>query len=237
MQFQSIHSRSFMTTKALKLAVCIGALLIGKVALAQHGPDDLHRDSAPAGPSTTPAAPSTTTVPWGPGPTKKKSLVNMEPWVLPFFNNASVFGVPGTVTGTLAARTQLTGDWKGERTDLAGHGWFFDAYTTSVYQNVMSGGLKTGSSFVQNIQLSVNLDTGRAGLWSGGLLHLTAQSRYGDSPDNTFTAGSALPQYTGLVLPAPLLSHNTYPSEYFLVQGLSKNVSVVLGKISNIFLP
>jgi hypothetical protein len=135
------------------------------------------------------------------------------------------------------ARTQLTGDWEGARTNLAEHGWFFDAYTTSAYQNVMSGGLKTGSAFVQNIQLSVNLDTGRAGLWSGGLLHLTTQSRYGDSPDNTFTAGSALPQYTGLVLPGPLLSHNTYPSEYFLVQGLSKNVSVVLGKVSNIFLP
>jgi len=161
----------------------------------------------------------------------------MEPWLLPFFNNAPVFGVPGTITGPLAARTQLTGDWAGARTDLAERGWFFDAYTTSVYQNVMSGGLETGSAFVQNIQLSVNLDTGRAGLWSGGLLHLTTQSRYGDSPGNTFTTGSILPPYTGLVLPGPLFSNNTYPSEYFLVQGLTENVSIVLGKVSNIFLP
>src|SRR5436853_1034713 len=160
----------------------------------------------------------------------RKSVVTMEPWVLTFFNNAPVFGIPGTVTGKLPARTQLTGDWGGTRTDLAEHGWFFDAYTTSVYQNVMSGGLETGSAFVQNIQLSVNLDTGRAGLWSGGLLHFTVQSRYGDSPDKTFSAGSVLPQYTGLVLPGPLLSHNTYPSEYVLVQALSEQVSVVLGK-------
>jgi len=219
-----------MTMNALKLGVCVGVLLIGKAALAQDG-----SNGSPS--NTAPAAPTTTAAPWGPVPTTKKSLVNMEPWVLPFFNNGPVFGVPGTITGTLAARTQLTGDWADARTDLAERGWFFDAYTTSVYQNVMSGGLETGSAFVQNIQLSVNLDTGRAGLWSGGLLHLTTQSRYGDSPGNTFTTGSILPPYTGLVLPGPLFSNNTYPSEYFLVQGLSENVSIVLGKVSNIFLP
>jgi porin len=58
------------------------------------------------------------------------------------------------------------------------------------------GSLKTGSAFAQNTQLSINLDTGRAGLWSGGLFHFTAQSRHGDSPQNTFTVGSFVPQYT-----------------------------------------
>jgi porin len=202
-----------MRTKGMKLCVFIAVLLIGKAALAQDGAS------------------------WGPVSAKKKSLVNMEPWALPFFNNGPVFGVPGTVTGSLRTRTQLTGDWGGHRTNLAERGWFFDAYTTGVYQNVTSGGLKTGDALVQNIQVSINLDTGRAGLWKGGLLHFTTQSRYGYSPSSTFTAGSALPQYTGLVLPAPLLWRNTYPSEYVLVQGLSDNVSIVLGKISDIFLP
>ena len=217
-----------MTTKVLKLGVCIVVLLIGKSALAQDA--DSHGNSASAAPGV--AAP-----PWGPVATKKESLVNLEPWLLPFFNNAPVFGIPGTVTGSLPERTQLTGDWGGVRTDLAEHGWFFDAYPTSVYQNVMSGGLKTGDAFVQNVQLSINLDTARAGLWPGGLFHFTVQSRYGDSPDNTFTAGSVLPQYTGLLLPAPLLSHNTYPSEYVLLQGFGEHVSIVLGKLSDIFLP
>src|SRR5436189_171161 len=45
-------------------------------------------------------------------------------------------------------------------------------YSTSSYQNVASGGLKTGSSFVENLQLSINVDTGRAGLWPGGLFTL-----------------------------------------------------------------
>jgi porin len=226
------HStNSSVGVRYLKVGVFIGLLLIGRTALAQDGPD-LSRRSKSA-----PAASGAAAATWGPVATKKKSVVNMKPWVLPLFNNGPVFGVPGTVTGKLPARTQLTGDWGGTRTDLAEHGLFFDAYTTSVYQNVMSGGLKTGSAFVQNIQLSANLDTGRAGLWSGGLLHFTVQSRYGDSPNDTFSVGSVFPQYTGLLLPGPLLSRNTYPSEYVLIQALSKDVSVVLGKISDIFIP
>src|SRR5262249_40394914 len=90
---------------------------------------------------------------------------------------------------------------------------------------------------VQNTQLSINLDTERASLWPGGLLHFTVQSRYGSTPENTFTVGSFLPQYTGLVLPGPLLWQNTYPSDYFLVQSFSKAFSVVAGKVSNIFMP
>src|SRR5215471_20164654 len=115
-----------MTMNALKLGVCVGVVLIGKAALAQDGSGGSHSNSAPAAAA---AAPSTTAVPWGPVATQKKSLVNMEPWVLPFFNNAPVFGVPGTITGTLAARTQLTGEWAGARRNLAEHGWFFDSYT------------------------------------------------------------------------------------------------------------
>jgi porin len=175
--------------------------------------------------------------PWGPVPTKQVSIVNVAPVLLPYFNNGPVFGVPGTVTGDFWSRTQVTGDWGGARTSLANMGVFLDVYTTSVYQDVTSGGLKTGGSFVQNIQTSLNVDTGRAGLWSGGLLHVTVQSRYGDSPANTFTAGSTIPQYTGLVYPGPTLWHDTLPTEYFFVQSITQQWSVVLGKISTVFIP
>jgi porin len=175
--------------------------------------------------------------PWGPVPTEKKSIANLAPGLLPYFNNGPVFGLPGTVVGSFWDSTQVAGDWGGERTKLARNGIFFDAYSTSTYQNVMSGGLKTGDAFVQNTQISLNVDTGRAGLWAGGLFHFTVQSRSGDGVDNTFTVGSFVPQYTGLVLPDPLFAHHTYPSEYFLVQALSDKFSVVLGKISDVFIP
>jgi hypothetical protein len=74
--------------------------------------------------------------PWQQIPTKYVSLASLAPGLLPFFNNGPVFGIPGTVTGDIWNRTQLTGDWGGVRTDWARHGVFIDVYSTSYYQNV-----------------------------------------------------------------------------------------------------
>ena len=175
--------------------------------------------------------PGLATDPWGPVPTKNPSLANLAPFVLPFLNNGLVFGMPGTDVGDFWHRTQLTGDWGGTRAYLARHGFFFDLYSISAYQDVTAGGLKTGGAFVQNTQLSMSVDTGWAGLWPVGLLHVALESRFGDSPQSTFTVGSAVPQYYGLSLPGPLLTHKVLPTEYFLAQSLSTQFSVILGKI------
>lgn len=168
---------------------------------------------------------------WGPVPTKKASLANLAPVFLPFLNNGPVFGLPGTDAGDFLHRTQLSGDWGGLRTDLARHGYFFDLYTTSAYQDVASGGLKTGNTSIQNTQLSINVDTGRAGLWPGGIFHVSLESRYGSSsPQNTFTAGSSVPQYTGLAYPGPYFVHDVLPTEFFLLQSLTPKFAVILGK-------
>jgi porin len=171
--------------------------------------------------------------PWGPVSTEKASLANVAPVLLPYFNNGPVFGVSGTDASDFWHRTQLTGDWGGARTDLARHGFFFDLYSTSAHQDVVSGGLKTGGTFIDNTQLSINIDTGRAGLWSGGLLHITLESRYGSfSPQETFTVGSTVPQYTGLAFPGPFFGqHDVLPTEYFLLQSVTPHFSVLLGKI------
>jgi len=173
---------------------------------------------------------------WGPVQTEKASLANLAPVLLPFFNNGPLFGLPGTEVDDFWHRTQLTGDWGGVRTDLARDGFFFDLYSTSGNQNVTSGGLNTGGSFVQNTQVSINVDTGRAGLWPGGLLHFTVESRYGSLPGNTFTVGSTAPQYYGLALPGPLFANDTYPTEYYLVQSLLPTFSVILGKLNVLYL-
>jgi porin len=161
--------------------------------------------------------------PWQPIPTNYVSVANLAPGLLTFFNNGPVFGIPRTATGDIWNRTQLTGDWGGVRTDWARHGVFIDIYSTSYYQNVTSGGLKTGGAFVQNTEASLNIDTGRAGLWSGGLLHFTLQPRFGDTPVNTFTAGATVPQYAGLAFPDPIRANDVLPTQFFLSQSLTKD--------------
>jgi hypothetical protein len=168
--------------------------------------------------------------PWGPVPTGDASIVNVAPFLLPYFNNGSVFGLLGTDVGDFWSRTQLSGDWGGARTDLARSGFFFDLYSITAYQAVTSGGLKTGGAILQNTQLSINIDTGRAGLWAGGLIHVTLESRDGSSPQDTFTVGSTAPQYTGLAIPGPFFTNDVLPTEYFLLQSLTPKVSVLLGK-------
>lgn len=175
--------------------------------------------------------------PWGPVPAEHLSLTNGAPVLLPFFNNGPVFGLPGTVVGGFWDNTQLTGDWGGRRTELARKGFFFDVYTTSAYQDLMSGGLDPGDWFVQNTQMSINIDTGRAGWWDGGLIHFTTQARYGGNPAQTFNSGASVPIYTGLLEPGPLDSSTMLPSEYFLVQALSEHTSFLVGKISDVYIP
>jgi porin len=126
--------------------------------------------------------------------------------------------------------TQLTGDWGAGCEQV-----FIDIYSTSYYQNVTSGGLKTGGA--QNTRASLNIDTGRAGLWSGGLLHLTLQLRFGDTPANIFTAGATVPQYAGLAFPDPLRANDVLPTQIFLSQSLTKEVSILVGKVAVVHLP
>lgn len=174
---------------------------------------------------------------WGPVATEELSLVNAAPLLLPFVNNSPVFGIPGTVVGDFWERTQITGDWGGMRTDLARQGIFFDVYTTSTYQDVTSGGLQTGGAFWNNTQISLNIDTGRAGLWPGGLIHVTAQARNGDSLSDTFTLGTYVPHHYGLLLPGPEFSNDIYLSDYYLVQAINKRLFLIGGVISGLFLP
>ena len=173
----------------------------------------------------------------GPVESEDISIANVAPMLLRYVNNGPVYGLPGTQLGSFLERTQVTGDWGGVRTKLSENGIFLDDYTTIAYQNITSGGLETGSAVVVNNQASLNVDTGRAGLWSGGLLHLTLQSRYGDEPADTFTSGASEPHYYGLIMPGPVEDDQTQASEYYITQALSPKFGVIVGKTSNLFIP
>jgi hypothetical protein len=211
------------------------ALLAGATSYAENN-ESRDENLAGFGEIGTPPAASYSD-PFGPVETEKISLANEAPVLLPYFNNGPVFGLPGTQLGGLRDRTQLTGEWGGSRTNLTRSGLFSDLYTTSAWQDVTSGGIKTGSAFVQNTQLSLNLDTGRAGWWDGGLIHFALQSRYGGSVADTYSVGSAAPQYYGLAFPDPFLTSTTLPAEYYLSQAFGEKFSVILGKINGLYIP
>ena len=236
-----LTARRGQSAAALALAM-LATFATGSTAFGQGGNFDgfghLIEPQATPATVTAPSRGRGQADPWGPVHTDHLSLANAAPVLLPFFNNAPVFGLPGTVANQgIWNNTQISGDWGGRRTDLARNGYFFDVYTTSAYQDLMSGGLDPGDWFVQNTQMSLNIDTGRAGWWDGGLIHFTTQARYGADPEQTFNSGATVPTYTGLLLPDPLASSTMLPSEYFLVQGLSEHTSFLVGKISDDFIP
>jgi hypothetical protein len=213
------------------MSVCAVTLVLtlhGKIAVAGEGFSAFRHVAEPV---------ASAADPWGPVQTPMLSLINAAPLLLPYVNNAPSFGVPGTVVGNFWERTQVTGDWGGIRTDLARRGMFIDIFTTTTYQNVTSGGIKTDDAIWNNTQMSFNIDTGRAGLWPGGLLHVTVQARHGNSPEDTFTVGSYVPQHYGLLLPGPHFANDIYPSDYYIAQAFSRRFSVIGGVISGLFLP
>jgi porin len=91
-------------------------------------------------------------------------------------------------SGGLLNRSTLTGDWNGTRRSLAENGLHLDFRVTSTYQNLFKGGINERDGFVSTQDLLLQLDTGKAGLWPGGLLKLRVESRAGKA-FNSATGG------------------------------------------------
>jgi porin len=73
----------------------------------------------------------------------------------------------------------LTGDWGGTRTRYLDAGVNFRGdYVSETFANV-SGGLKRGSTYAQQLRLGADVDMARLAGWSGATLHLTINDRRG----------------------------------------------------------
>ncbi len=172
---------------------------------------------------------------FGPVDAPKLSIANVAPGVYSWFNDGLVFGLPGTRTGSLGERTHLTDDWGGLRTKWAENGVFLSLFNTTAYQYV-SGGLNSGDAFFSNTQLSLDLDTGRLGWWSGGLFHFSVESRYGSNNADVFGAGTLVPTYMGAVLPQPGIANGTVFTNAFLEQAFGK-FGLIVGVIPGLYVP
>lgn len=137
-----------------------------------------------------------------------------------------VFGTPSTVLGSFGDRTQLTGDWGGARLALPENRIFFDIYATTAPQGVVSGARENGgetSAVIQNFDAYLNV----VNPWPGAILHIAFQSKIGDTLTG---AGTLSPTYYGSAFPVVNPGDYGLLSEYYLLQALSPNVQLILGK-------
>ena len=94
---------------------------------------------------------------------------------------AQPIDVPPTWGGDFWSRPRLTGSWFGLRDELGKKGVVFDVDLLLTPQSVMTGGRDTGSEFWGNADYTLNIDTGKLGLWPGGFLKVSADSGFGQN--------------------------------------------------------
>ena len=131
-------------------------------------------------------------------------------------------------SGDLWERPALTGDWGGRRSQLAQEGISFELDLEQTIQGNAHGGKDTNNAFRYSgsWDLRLKFDTGRMGLWPGGLLEVHGESFFGQSI-NRKSGGT--PNDDALY-PVPrdrdvMLSHVVF------TQFLSESFGLFLGKL------
>jgi porin len=132
--------------------------------------------------------------------------------------------------GNLLTRPALTGDWGGVRQQLMDKGLRFDVSITFTPQRNVSGGKKYEWAHQAGTDYGFQLDTGKAGLWPGGLIKVRGESRFG--PSNNRNTGALMPANTDALYPAVPETDTWALSEAFYLQFLSRWLGVMAGKFS-----
>src|SRR5262245_19948710 len=137
-------------------------------------------------------------------------------------------------SGDLWSRPALTGDWGGLRNTMAKRGINLDV---DLVQGVQ--GLNSGGSFRNHDSLrypygghagyTLNVDTGKLGLWPGGFLSIYGESQFGSYLQGKQT-GALLPPNAAALYPIPFDDTTTLTSVVF-TQFLAKWFGLFLGKL------
>ncbi|EEE42953.1 Carbohydrate-selective porin [Roseibium alexandrii DFL-11] len=133
---------------------------------------------------------------------------------------------PATVDGRLLDRQYLFGSLGGLRTQAAENGLVVDAGVTQVVQG-SANGTSDGARYYGSADLWAVLDTGRAGLWSGGLIVSHLEGNWGKTVTGT---GAVLPLNSDSIMPAEPSALAL--SELYAVQALPAGFSVLAGKVN-----
>ena len=152
------------------------------------------------------------------------SLTRVEPSVTPYSD----------YSGDFLNRATITGDWGGLRTDLYEKGITLDAVLTQVYQNVVSGGPDSSgndSTYTGLVDYGMSFDTGKLGMWPGGLFTVNAQTSFANN--FPLDSGNLSPtNFTGYYPNPTADKPDTVVMEYHWTQALSKELGFVLGRLN-----
>lgn len=153
-------------------------------------------------------------------------------WAVPALAQAQLKSTAAVVaTESLATRDTLAGDWGGFRGTLGQHGVRVDLWATGFYQDRVQGNGNDDGGFSGRIDLLVNGDTGKLGLWQGGGLHAHLSYRGGDLPGSS--SGALLPVHTSGLLPLGG-KDDVVATSLCLSQRLGGATRLMLGKINAI---
>jgi porin len=136
--------------------------------------------------------------------------------------------VPATWGGDIWSRPRLTGDWGGLRDELGKKGVVFDVDLLVTPQGVLFGGRSTGGNTWGNADYTLNIDTGKLGLWPGGFLKISGDTGFGTLVQNS---GAIVPINTATLIPAPNDRTTALMNATFM-QFLSTKFGLVVGKFN-----
>jgi len=202
--------------KKVILSVPLTCLLLG--ATAAHLLAARDAPTKPSGPVAGAAA-----QPHGSGPEPGKSLISLTK-VVPGLTPVSDY------TGDIWNRSTLVGDPGGKRQQLYNFGITLDASVTQIVQGVAKGGADNGQTRYNGLlDYGVSFDTGKLGLWSGGLFVATAQTSWGKA---LFAEpGNISPVNFTAMYPKPF-NASTELMEYYWTQVFPKEISLTVGRIN-----
>ncbi len=135
-------------------------------------------------------------------------------------------------TGDIWERSSLFDDAFGRRQELYEQGVTVDAQVTQVVQDVTSGGPDSdpGARYFGLLDYGITLDTGKLGLWSGGLIVANGQTSWGNSLLGA--SGNLAPVNFLSAYPAGTGENDTILMEYYLVQALPLDLTLIAGRMN-----
>ena len=143
------------------------------------------------------------------------------------------YGDPNTTHGSLVERSFLFDNFGGARDSMTDHGIYLDVSLTQFFHGNVAGG-KNDNAIIRNegkLEYWLTLDSGKAGLWSGGALFVHAETSWQADRSINPDTGSLLPANFDAAMPTPGVQEDIALPEFYLVQALPADMVFIMGKV------